>query len=151
MLDAYRELIDELADGPQTYRDLVGDYQGTYRSNEDWGVVEVVAHLVDVERLYRGRIQAILEKGEGAYLRSFDPDKAARENDYASKDLAESLDEFARERGETVSLLMTLALKDWELTGVHDEFGILSIEDLVERLINHDALHIEQAKAGLSR
>lgn len=145
MQDVYRELIDALSETPQQLVALAPEAAGAPRSNEHWGLAEIVAHLVDVERVYRGRIQAILAR-EGAYLRRFDPDRAAREHDYASKDLHTVLDEFAHERGETLSLLMNLALKDWERTGIHDEFGEVSVEDLVERLVDHDAAHLRQAR-----
>jgi hypothetical protein len=35
-------------------------------------------------------------------------------------------------------LLVNLALKDWDRTGVHDVLGEVSIEDLASELIDHD-------------
>lgn len=148
MIDAYHELIDALAQTPARLTEtLAGRVPTGARSNEDWGPAEVVAHLVDVERLYRGHMQEILRR-EGALLRRFDERRAAREHDYAATDLAASLEAFATERGETMSLLMNLALKDWERTGIHDTDGELSIEDLAERLVEHDDEHVAQVAAG---
>lgn len=149
MHDVYRELIDTLSGTPQQLREMLTDREiTTPRSNETWGPPEVVAHLVDVEKLQRGRMQAILDK-ETPYLPKFDPNATARQHDYAASDLATSLEAFAQERGETLSLLMNLALKDWERTGVHDTFGIISIEDIAEQLIEHDGEHIRQIEEAL--
>ena len=147
MIDTYHELIDALAQTPARLTEMLAGRAPTGpRSNEDWGPTEVVAHLVDVERLYRGHMQEILRR-EGALLRRFDERRAAREHDYAATDLAASLKAFATERGETMSLLMNLALKDWERTGIHDTDGELSIEDLAERLVEHDDEHLAQIAA----
>src|SRR5690606_25446033 len=122
MQDVYRELIDALSETPQQLVALAPEAEGAPRSNEHWGLAEIVARLGDVERLCRGRRQERLAR-EGASLRRFAPARAAREHDYACKHLHAGLGEFADERGETLSLLRNLALKDWERTGIHDEWG----------------------------
>lgn len=144
MMDTYHELIDELSETPGRLRDLVSRQPTPARpTGEEWGITEIVAHLADVERLYRGRMQAVLTQNT-PYLRTFDPEAAAREGNYASRDLYAVVADFGAERAETVSLLMTLAIKQWERTGIHDEMGEVSVEDLAERLIEHDAEHVAQ-------
>lgn len=151
MMDTYRELIDALSETPAELQEALAGYQPpAERSNESWGPIEYVAHLVDIEKLQRGRMQEILSR-EGAYLRSYDQERAAVEHDYASRSLDDALTQFATERGETMSLLMNLALKDWEKTGIHDERGELSIEDIAEILISHDAEHLADVRAALAR
>lgn len=150
MTDAYHELIDALSETPGRLNELLSGWEPSGpRSNEAWGPAEVVAHLLDVERLYRGHMQEILRRPEGAVLRLFDEQRAAREHDYAATDLAATLGAFAAERGETMSLLMNLALKDWDRTGILDPEGELSVEDLAERLTDHDAEHLAQIEATL--
>ncbi|MBX6343193.1 MAG: DinB family protein [Thermomicrobiaceae bacterium] len=149
-MEVYRELIDTLAGTPQRLRELLAGQEGAGpRSLEAWGPLEVVVHLIDVERLQRGRMQRILEE-RTPYLRSWDQEAAARAHDYAAITLPEALETFTRERSDTVHFLITLAIKDWERTGIHDEYGELSIEDLAEKLISHDAEHLEQL-ASLAR
>jgi hypothetical protein len=152
MTDVYRELLDALSSTPGRLHDLIGAGLDGLPSgdNAQWGPAGVIAHLLDTELLYRGRMQLILASREAPYLKPFDPDHAAREHDYAARELRPTLEAFATERGETISLLMNLALKDWDRTGVHDEFGEVSIEDLAERLTDHDAEHIQQL-AGMLR
>lgn len=150
MLDTYHELIDELSGTPSRLQALSSEATGTApRSNEVWGVPEIIAHMVDIERVYRGRITEVLHQ-DSAYLKAADPDALAREHDYASREMAESLKEFGMERSETISLLLNLALKDWEKTGIHYKHGEVSVEDLVERLIDHDNGHMEQIETVLA-
>lgn len=141
MTDVYRELIDNLSDTPAELQALLENYQPSSSNDDEWGPREIVAHLVDIEVLSRGRINEILER-PGAYLKAIDQEKLAAEHDYGSADLQQSLDTFASERAETLSRLMNLALRDWEQTGIHQERGEVSVEDLAESLVNHDAEHL---------
>lgn len=146
MTDAYHELIDALSETPRRLQTALVAYEPGARSTEVWGPAEILAHLVDVEKLQRGRIQTILGSREAPYLRAWNQEAAARERDYASADLQAALGEFARERGETISLLMNLAIKDWDRTGIHEELGEISVEDITERLMDHDAEHVAEVE-----
>lgn len=152
MIDSYHEVLETLSGTPSKIQDLIsaGDVPPPDGSDE-WSAVEIIAHLADVEKLYRGRMQEMLTKRTPPYLRNFDQEAAAREGDYASRDLRASLEDFANERAETISLLMNLALKDWEKTGIHDQMGEVSVEDLAERLIDHDEEHLAQLEQALGR
>ncbi len=150
MLDTYHELIDELSGTPGRLRAISNEAANAApRSNEDWGVPEIIAHLVDIERVYRGRITEILHQNS-AYLKAADPDALARTHDYASREMSASIEEFSEERGETLSMLFNLALKDWEKTGIHYKHGEVSVEDLIERLIDHDTAHLKQIETVLA-
>lgn len=146
MTDVYRELIDNLSDTPAQLQALLDGYQPPAESGEEWGPREIVAHLVDIELEVRWRINEVLSH-PGAYLKAIDQDKLAQEHDYGSTDLRQSLDSFAEERGETISLLMNLALRDWDKTGIHEERGEVSVEEMAEVLVNHDAEHLETIRA----
>lgn len=151
MLDAYHELIDELSGTPGRLRAIPSEaVNAAPRSNEVWGAPEIVAHMGDIERVYRGRITEILHQ-DSAYIRAVDPDALARTHDYASRELADSVEEFGQERTETLSLLFNLALKDWEKTGIHYKHGEISVEELIERLIDHDTEHLTEIAAVQAR
>ncbi|HLI50552.1 MAG TPA: DinB family protein, partial [Thermomicrobiaceae bacterium] len=137
---------DNLSNTPAQLQSLLDGYQAPAESGDDWGPREIVAHLVDIEVLYRGRINDVLGH-PGAYLKVIDENKLARDHDYGSSDLQQSLGTFAEERGETISLLMNLALRDWDKTGIHEERGEVSVEELAESLVNHDAEHLETIRA----
>jgi hypothetical protein len=149
MLDTYRELIDLLAETPTRLKRLVeGRELPAQRSNEDWGPIEVIAHLVDAERLSRQRIARMLAE-DVPYFRAIDQVEMARAGDYASRILEDVLDAFGRERAETVSLLMNLSLKDWTRTAIHETRNEISVEDIVEDLIEHDREHLDQIRRQL--
>jgi hypothetical protein len=146
MLDAYRELIDLLAETPRHLKGLVeGRELPAQRSNEDWGPIEVIAHMVDAERLSRERIVRMLAE-ETPYFRAMNQLELARAGDYASRSLHEVLESFGHERGETLSVLMNLAPKDWERTAIHETQDEITVEDIIEDLIEHDREHLDQIR-----
>jgi len=146
MLDNYRELIDLLTETPTRLKELVEGWPlPAQRSNEDWGPIEVIAHLADAERLSRQRIARMLAE-DTPYFRAMNQIEMARAGDYASRTLEDVLDAFGRERAETVSLLMNLSPKDWTRTAIHETRNEISVEDIVEDLIEHDREHLEQIR-----
>jgi hypothetical protein len=42
---------------------------------------------------------------------------------------------------------MGLSLRDWERTGIHDTRGELTIADVVEDIVDHDAEHVAQLRS----
>lgn len=145
MTDVYHELLEMLSGTTSRIQSLLeGDGDLPKPPTGEWGPAEILAHMVDAEKVYRGRMQAILSQKSPPYLRTWDPQKTAAEGNYAEREVRPELEEFAKERAETISLLMNLALKDWERIGIHDQFGELSVEDITERLIDHDTEHLTQ-------
>jgi hypothetical protein len=142
MIDSVNELIEELTETPEILKTRLADRDDIQpRSIDDWGPVEIVAHMAQNEQVHRNRMQEILTK-HVPYLKGWDPVEAAREKDYSSMDMAAVLEEFVDQRGDTLVLLVNLALKDWDRTGVHDEMGEISIEDLASDLIDHDKKYL---------
>jgi hypothetical protein len=148
MTDAYHELLDDLSHTTTRIQEMTEKYGDDVPvgTAEDWGPPQIVAHMIDVEKLYRGRIQLILAQ-QTPYLKSWNPEVGS---EGIAQKLRPELESLANERGETISLLMNLPLKGWERTGVHDEYGELSVEDIVERLITHDSEHLEQMETFLN-
>lgn len=150
MIDAVNEIIDDLSETPEVLKARFAERSEIQpRSVDDWGPVEIVAHMAEAERIHRNRMQEILTK-HVPYLRDWDPVEAAREKDYSSMDMAAALEEFVDQRGDTLVLLVNLALKDWDRTGVHDTLGEVSIEDLAGELIDHDRKYLTRLEEILS-
>ena len=77
-----------------------------------WSIVEIVGHLVDEEREdFRARLRSTLETPERAWAPT-DPEGWARERGYQSRDLANMLTEFARERAASLAWLGSLGSVD---------------------------------------
>ena len=129
MLDAFRELIDELISAPQVLKDA------GFESTSDAAVLES-ASLVSVRDLALiERIQAIIR--QNTPLLKAPPDISTHGT------TAETVAEFDRARGELVSLLMNLTLKDWERTGIDWNGREISVADDVESHVEFDEDQIE--------
>jgi hypothetical protein len=148
MTDAIGEMLDDLSHATTRIQEMSEQYGDNppAGSANDWGAARILRHMSEVEKLYRGRMQLILTR-ETPYLKAAnlaaDPGEAL--------EFRPELEAFAIERGETISLLMNLALKDWERTGIHDEHGELSVEDIAERLIDHDNAHLAQLASAFQK
>ena len=141
MTDAIGEMLDDLSHTTTRIQELSEQYGDNPPggSADDWGAARILRHMSEVEKLLRGRMQLALTQ-ETPY---FKPGKLPADPG-EGLEFRPELEAFAIERGETISLLMNLALKDWERTGIHDQRGELSVEDIAEQLIEHDNAHLEQ-------
>ena len=140
MLDAYRDLIDGLTQESTTLRDLLGD-----------PVPEDIApELGAALREIRGREAAMLRRaqsimrGEHITLREIENEPEVRN----AGDLQESpealMQAFLHDRGELVSLLINLTLKDWERKVPHYRLGETTLSDEIET-------HLTWEEESLSR
>jgi hypothetical protein len=149
MTDIYHELLEALAETPVRIQELTQHVdQHAAIGPEGWGPAAIVAHLADIERVMRGRIENMLAH-EDPYMRSVDQEALAAEHHYDQMQLRSALEDFATERAETIQRLMNLPLKGWERSGIHEEYGEVSVEDLTERLVDHDADHLRQLEAAV--
>ncbi|TVR72334.1 MAG: DinB family protein [Sphaerobacteraceae bacterium] len=149
MIDAVNELIEELSDTPEALKRKLGDRTDIKpQTAEDWGPVEIIGHMATTEQIQRNRMQEMLTK-HVPYLKDWDPIEAARQKDYSSMDLSAVLAEFVDQRGDTLVLLVNLALKDWDRTGMSDTMGEVSLEDLAGDLIDNDQKCMAQIEEHL--
>ncbi len=109
-----------------------------------WSIVEVVAHLDDVEELgMRARVAAIVER-ERPVLQPFDQERRAEELGYAGKNIREVLENFRKQRKANVAWLRTLRDAQLRRTGTHASVGELSAGDFLHEWAFHDLGHLKQ-------
>lgn len=150
MTDIYRELLEALTLTPARAQELIAGAESLPTSSDErWGPGAILAHLADIERLMRGRIEEALTR-ESPYFKSVDQERLATERGYHQQEVQAALADFATERAETLQRLMNLPLKGWERGGIHDERGEITVEEIVELLVDHDAEHLRQLAASLS-
>jgi len=132
MLDAYRDLIDDLIDAPTEIkqRPPAGEAAGHLRE------------LIDADNQALIQLQQ-LTRTRSPLLKPVPPITAAGETDPATL-----VDAFDTARGELVSLLMNLTLKDWEATGIDTDGAEISVADLVERHVELDETIRAELNAG---
>lgn len=106
-----------------------------------WSILEVIVHLSHVELLtaLRLRMMAVEEEPQLPAL----PQNAwvAR---LGGESLADALEHFWSVRRQNVRLLRSLAPADIERTGVHPNFGRLTIAQLATRVRDHAEKHLGQ-------
>lgn len=117
---------------------------------DTWSPRQVVAHLIHGERTdWIPRARIILKQGKS---RRFEPFDRFAELDSA-RPLRDLLNEFDRLRAESVATLRGWNLKDKDLvlTGVHPEFGEVTMRQLLATWTVHDLSHIAQITRTMAR
>lgn len=142
MLDDYQDLIDELLGTPKTFRDLVAGSEEAVPA----AVLALMAELRDRDQVVLDRLQR-LTRETSPHLRAL-PD-AGDEHGGITEGAEELLASFDTARGDLVSLLMNLTLKDWSRSATHDDGGIVTLADEVERHVEFDERQVERVEAAL--
>ena len=143
-LDRAEEFVDRLRETPErlTACARLEPEVLTRRRGERWSIQENLGHLLDLEPLWAGRIDDILQ-GEKV-LRPADltnqKTHQARHND---ADLAEILRGFAAARGALVQVLEQLSTDDFGRAARHPRLDQpMRILDLCEFVAEHDDHHL---------
>ncbi len=109
-----------------------------------WCVVEVVAHLADIEgRGFRGRVEAMMAEDE-PLLPAIDPDQLAREGRYVERPLAPTLAAFREERARSLEYLRSVKPSDLVRRGIHGGIGPITLSHLLHEWPLHDLGHLRQ-------
>ncbi len=138
MLDAYRDLIDELLETPSVVRTLVAE-----RDQLAPAAGGLIATLRDRDQTVLDRLQAMLRQPDARL------DALAEPPPSEATDVEALLDSLDTARGELVSLLMNLTLKDWERTATHAIDGEIALAEEVERHVEFDERRLEAIRAAL--
>jgi hypothetical protein len=118
-------------------------------SDGEWGVVEILPHLRDWETIWQEWIHRLLIE-DMPVLEAVDDSLWAIEHDYANENVPDVLDTFRERRAETVQLLEPLDEAAWQRVALHPQLGPLTLHQLADRMCDHDARHIEQARDALA-
>lgn len=141
------ELIDMLRATPVLLRTLtrtVDDEQARRAPDgEEWSIVEVVAHLADVEERAIQRIHRIMAETE-PLLERMQPAVLAVERGYRQQKLSALIPRFEQLRRERLSLLESLPGEAWERTARHAEHGVMTLYQLTVHMCQHDVTHLAQ-------
>lgn len=141
MLDAYRDLIDDLLNTPSEIRALVEASGGSSTPPE---VKRLVAEIRSRDRAILERVQAITRE-ETPYLPALRPDASA-----VDEDLPALLEEMEIARGDLVSLLINLSLKDWTRGAIDEAEGEITLADEVEHHVEFDERQRRQLRESVS-
>jgi len=152
-LDSAREV---LARTPATVRALVGNispgWTQAFSRDGSWRAFDVLGHLIqgDIED-WVPRARVILERGESEPFEAFD--RSGFERTTAGKTLSQLLDTFDEVRARCLQELDGLNLDEAMLdkTGIHPEFGRVTLRQMLATWTTHDLAHIGQIADSMAR
>ena len=147
MLDNYRDLVDELLGTPTALRELVGERLG---DDVPPPALALMRELLDRDRTVLRRLQTVLRE-PNPYLRALGAPESAPSPPVEAVEPSDLLGAVDSARGDLVSLLMNLTLKDWERTATHEVDGEITVAEEVERHVEFDEDHVARIQATLGR
>ena len=114
-------------------------------ASDKWSVVEILAHLADVEMVTGWRLRSILAT-PGTPIQAFDQNAWAAAGHYEKRDARKSLEVFRAMREANLVLLKSLTPEQWKHHGMHAERGVETIEHIVAMMAGHDVNHTAQVE-----
>jgi hypothetical protein len=132
------------------------DAQVKQLEREDgWSGADVLAHLGDLELVYAVRIRTILAGAGETPLAALDQNawiERVHRREPLPESMSELLEQFRFQRGHNLTLLERLTDEELERSGIHPQYGPITVRAAAERLVRHDAKHLaqlERIKASL--
>jgi hypothetical protein len=141
MLDAYRDLIDDLLSTPSEIRELV---EASGASDTSPETKRLVAETRNRDRAIPERVQAITRE-DTPNLPALRISEAADD-----EDLSALLAEMEVARGDLVSLLINLSLKDWTRGAIDETGSEITLADEIERHVEYDERQRRQLRESVS-
>jgi hypothetical protein len=90
-----------------------------------------------------------LAAAEEPLLVPADPERWAEDRQYIRSDAAEAGRAFRRRREECLAHLRGLSDAQWVRAGLHPTYGRMTVEDIANLMVWHDANHLDQLHRAL--
>jgi len=112
-----------------------------------WSILEIAAHLADAELLASARIRRIITQ-DRPEMHGYKQELWAQSLAYRLQKVEAVSARFVVLRRENAALLEMIGEEVWRLKGRHDEYGELSLRELIEDYISHTAKHLDQMRSA---
>ncbi len=146
--------LELIARTPRVLRELLLGLPPTtleHTNDEGWCLKDIVAHLVDVEGVaFVERIKRMLDY-QRPFIAAIDPPSRLAAGGYASRSLAELLDELERRRSDDIGWLRGLSAEHLVRSGLHQEVGEIFVIDIAHQWAAHDMDHLRQVALMLQQ
>ncbi len=106
-----------------------------------WSTLEVVCHLVDSEQAWCHRMKRVIAE-ERPLLIGYDETRFTAALPYHENDLEEELTLLEGMRRQMARTLRTLPESAWSRTGVHNERGLITLEEMLRAEAEHVPHHL---------
>jgi len=151
-----KKAVEILRRTPAVLMSLLSDLSDEWiyknEGGESWNPFDIVGHLIHGEKMdWIPRAKIILEYGE---YKPFEPfDRFAQFKESEGKTLNDLLEEFAKLRKDNVDMLNKLNLNenDFNKTGIHPEFGKVTLKQLLSTWVVHDLSHVRQISRVMAK
>jgi uncharacterized damage-inducible protein DinB len=121
-------------------RDIPQDMLEWKPAAERWSIVEVLGHMVEIEKLYEQRTHRIVLENSPTLSKY----ESLSEAELQMKSLRQYLEEFIPLRRAFVFSLHSIPASAGARTGQHVELGTISLSQMLHELANHDLGHLRQ-------
>jgi uncharacterized damage-inducible protein DinB len=111
-----------------------------------WSTLEVVCHLADSEQAWAHRIKRVLAE-ERPLLIGYDESRFTASLGYHQLDLEEELSLIELTRKQLARVLRALPPDALARTGIHNERGSITLEQMLQLEIDHIAHHLRFVQA----
>ncbi len=105
-----------------------------------WSIVEVLGHMVTIERLYEQRARRIVLEDSPTLAKY----EALGEGETLKKSARQHMEEFVPLRRAFVFYLHSVPSASAGRTGRHAVLGSISLSEMLHELANHDLGHLRQ-------
>ena len=145
--EAHRRLADRLRNQggeiERLTRDLDDEALSTRTVPDKWSLKELVCHLWRVQRLFEGRIEAMLTKDDPMLI-PYTPDGDSEFEKLVAHAATETRAAFLADRETFAARLDALSPAQWHRGGHHPQFAGFDVHFQVEYMAHHEAHHIFQ-------
>jgi hypothetical protein len=145
-MSSHAELIDAFLAGPQTLRQAVAGMSREHLVSRPvpgkWSTLEVVCHLVDSDQAWIHRMKRVIAE-DRPLLIGYDENRFAATLGYQERNLEDELALFEQGRRQMARILRTLPAEAWARNGVHNESGLLTLEQHVRLEADHVPHHLK--------
>jgi hypothetical protein len=143
------EAVEILECTPRTLRSLLSglseDWIFSDEGESTWSPFDIIGHLIEADKFnWMPRIEMIISKGQSEIFPPFDRFSQLRQNSKKSPD--QLFYEFSEIRQQNLEKLKSIITNGTSLeqTGVHPEFGVVRLRELLSTWTVHDLSHIAQ-------
>ena len=147
MLDLTEEILKSLRASPVILGALVAaldDEQIRWRpAPGEWAVIEVVAHVADVDERAHTRLRRMLAE-DNPFLPALDRDALAVERGYINMDLPEQVARYQQSRAAHLADLTALDERQWQRAGCHEAAGDMTVQLYESHVASEDVDHLAQ-------
>ncbi len=144
-----REVVEKYRSGPGKVEisiDGLNENDLEFRPAPDkWSIREIIIHLCDSEIVAAYRIRKLLSE-KNANLTSYDQNLWVTHLNYGKRNITIAIELFRLLRKSTAELFEDLTQEAWQRTAIHDQYGIMTLFDLLQLYAEHCENHVAQIR-----